>query len=153
MKEPQRILELFEDLYNGDPWLDVTLIGTLQHITADQAAQKKYPDRNSIWEITNHIISWRLNVLQRVQGIVTDTPEDNYFLPVADTSSEAWEKTIDRLKESEDKWREFLENLPPKNLDDGYLHDGHTNYEHVHGIIQHDAYHLGQIVLLCNHPE
>ena len=29
-----------------------------------------------------------------------------------------------------------------------YVNNGHTYYEHIHGIIQHDVYHLGQIVIL-----
>lgn len=153
MKEPQRILELFEDLYNGEPWLDITLIGTLENITAEQAAQKKYPDRNSIWEITNHLILWRLNVLDRVKGNAIETPETNYFYPIEDTSPEAWEKTIENLHYSEREWLVFLKSLPPKKLDDVYINSGLTNYEHIHGIIQHDAYHLGQIVLLSKHPD
>jgi len=151
MKEPQRILELFEDLYNGEPWLDITLFGTLQNITAEQAAEKKHPDRNSIWEITNHLILWRLSVLDRVKGNVIESPETNFFYPIEDTSPEAWAKTIDNLEYSEKEWMEFLNGLPPKKLDDVYINNGLTNYEHIHGIIQHDAYHLGQIVLLSKH--
>jgi len=152
MKEPQRILELFEDLYNGEPWLDITLFGTLQNITAEEAAKKKYANRNSIWEITNHLILWRLSVLDRVKGHVIESPDTNYFYPIEDTSHEAWAKTIDNLEYSEKEWMEFLNGLPPKKLDDVYMNNGLTNYEHIHGIIQHDAYHLGQIVLLSKHP-
>lgn len=152
MKEPQRILELFENLYNGEPWLDITLIGTLQDITAEHAALKKYPDRNSIWEITNHLINWRFNVLDRVKGNIIEAPSNNYFFEVEDTSPEAWQKTLDYLELSEKKWIEFLQSIAPKNLDEIYISNGLTNYEYIHGIIQHDAYHLGQIVMLSKHP-
>jgi hypothetical protein len=30
-----------------------------------------------------------------------------------------------------------------------YKSNGMTYYEYIHGVIQHDAYHLGQIVLLA----
>ena len=80
LKETTRLEKLFEDLYDGDPWLDVTLVGTLSKINAQQAAQKPNDDWNSIWEITNHLISWRENVLQRVNGKTIKTLADNYSI-------------------------------------------------------------------------
>ncbi|HLA55914.1 MAG TPA: DinB family protein [Flavobacterium sp.] len=151
--ETQRINELFKNLYNGNPWLDVTLVGTLKNLTPAQAAQKKYPGRNSIWEITNHLISWRENVLERIKGADIVTPSHNYFLPVKDTSDAAWEQTLANLNISQQKWTAFLDNMRDAELSGIYPPNGHTHYEHIHGIIQHDAYHLGQIVLLAKHPE
>lgn len=89
MKEQKRIKKLFADLYDGSPWLDVTLTRTLKNISAEQAAKRIIPGRNTIWEILNHLISWRLNVLQRVQGKITSSPDNNYFVPVKDTSEAA----------------------------------------------------------------
>ena len=152
MEEPKRILTLFENLYNGDPWLDVTLMGTLENITAEKAAEKKIADRNSIWEITNHIIEWRKNVLQRVHGKTLKTPQHNYFLPVEDTSAAAWKNTIEKLRASEKEWEAFLNQMKSSDLETVHPMNGHTHYEHIHGIIQHDAYHLGQIVMLVKHP-
>jgi len=34
MKETKRIAKLFEDLYNGSPWIDVTIMDTLKNISA-----------------------------------------------------------------------------------------------------------------------
>ena len=48
LKETKRITELFEDLNNGEPWIDVMLTGTLQHITAEKTAKKVSSNRNSI---------------------------------------------------------------------------------------------------------
>ncbi len=79
MKETNRIVKLFEDLYNGSPWIDVTIMDTLKNISAEQAAKKVIPGRNSIWQIINHMIAWRENVLLRVQGNEMVTPNNNYF--------------------------------------------------------------------------
>lgn len=153
MNEPQRIRQLFENLYNGNPWLEITLAGTLANISAEQASAKKYAGQNSIWEITNHLVEWRLNVLERVNGKTIITPEHNYILPIEDTSAEAWQKTLQELKESQVKWTTFLSAMNEAALSNVYPQNGHTHYEHIHGIIQHDAYHLGQIVLLSKHPD
>ena len=42
----------------------------------------------------------------------------------------------------------FLENFNESQFDKIYPSNKMTYYEHIHGILQHDAYHLGQIVLL-----
>lgn len=149
MKVTERISELFEDLYDGEPWLDVTLVGTLENISAEVAAKKINPQRNSVWEIVNHIISWRGNVFQRVQGITILSPADNYFLPVINQSDKAWQETLLGLKDSQEKWIAFLHGLDEADLEKTYPVNHASYYKHIQGIIQHDAYHLGQIVLLC----
>jgi len=150
MEETKRISSLFSNLYNGNPWLDITLKGTLSAIAAEKAAIK-HDGINSIWEITNHLIDWRRNVLQRVNNVTIISPEHNYFLPVADTSEQAWQETLRQLELSQDEWISFLSQMHFENLSDVYPANGHTHYEHIHGIIQHDAYHLGQIVLIAKH--
>ncbi len=149
MQETERIIKLFEDLYDGSPWIDVTLIGTLENVSAEQAMQRPLPGRNSIWEILNHLISWRLNVLQRVQGKVIKTPDNNYIAVIEDSSPAAWANTIQRLKDSQQHWVDFLKTFREEDFTKIYPNNSMTYYEHIHGIIQHDAYHLGQIVILA----
>ncbi len=149
MKDTLRIIRLFEDLYDGNCWLDITLHETLSNISAEQAAKKISPQWNSIWQITNHLISWRQNVLLRVMGKIIETPPDNYISPVNDTSEAAWANTLQHLKDTQHQWISFLESFIEVEFERIYPPNGHTYFEHIHGIIQHDAYHLGQIVLLA----
>lgn len=148
MKETKRIAQLFEDLYDGEPWIDETLQRTLKNISVEKAAIKISPGRNSIWQIVNHLISWRENVLQRVQGKVIVTPENNYFDEIKDASEKAWQETHRRLRDSQKKWITFLLESDGKTFEKIYPKNGLSYYSNIHGIIQHDAYHLGQIVLL-----
>src|SRR5947207_15139421 len=108
MNELQRIAKLVEDLYDGSPWIGVTLNGTLKNITAQQAAQKVSSNHNSIWEIANHLISWRLNVLERLKGKVIDTPDHNYLEAISDTSETSWRNTMELLNDSQRHWINFL---------------------------------------------
>jgi uncharacterized damage-inducible protein DinB len=148
MKETERISKLFTDLYNGSPWIGVVIVPTLKKLTAKQAAKRIYKDWNTIWEITNHLISWRENVLRRVQGEVIKSPSHNYVLPIKDTSEEAWQTTLKRLDDSQIAWLAFLKKFKSADFDKIYPNNGMNYYEHIHGILQHDAYHLGQIVIL-----
>jgi len=148
MKETDRIIKLFEALFEGSPWIDVNITGALENITAEQAAKKTLPNRNSIWEIVNHIINWRLAVLKRIQEIPVVVPDNNFFEPVKDASESAWRNTLQQLQDSQQQWVDFLKTFKEEGFEKKYQKRNMTYYEHIHGIIQHDAYHLGQIVLL-----
>jgi uncharacterized damage-inducible protein DinB len=148
MRESTRIVSLFEKLYNGDPWIDVNIVGVLHKISAEQASKKVSANANSIWEITVHLIHWRLNVLERVAGKTIETPDNNYFEPVKDNSNKAWAGILNELAISQSRWIDFLKDIQNEDLEQLYPENNMTYYEHIQGIIQHDAYHLGQIVLL-----
>lgn len=148
MKETNRISKLFEDLYAGTPWIDLTLKAALEPLTAEQAKKKFSPERNSIWEIVNHIIRWRKMVLLRLQEKEAGMPDNNFFEPVSDTTDIDWRKTLEQLHESQMQWLHFLRTIEEEDLFKINPKSNMTYYYHIHGIIQHDAYHLGQIVLL-----
>ena len=148
MKESNRISDLYQSIYNGNPWLEVTLAKTLENVTAEQAYRKINPNLNTIWEIVTHLIQWRRNILERMQGAVIITPDHNYFVPVLDSSEAAWEQTLQNLKKSQESWNTFLADFDDADFVKIYPNNNHTYYEHIHGVIQHDVYHLGQIVIL-----
>jgi uncharacterized damage-inducible protein DinB len=148
MKESKRISNLYQSIYNGNPWLEVTLTGTLKDITAQQAYRKAHPKLNTIWEIVNHLIQWRRNILSRLHGKMVATPDHNYFVPVLDSSEAAWEQSLQNLAKSQEAWNTFFENFDDNDIEKIFVQNNHTYYEHIHGIIQHDVYHLGQIVIL-----
>lgn len=148
MSESTRISNLYQSIYNGNPWLEVTLANTLKDVTAEQAYRKTNPNLNTIWEIVNHLIQWRRNILQRMQGETIITPDHNYFVPVLDPSDVAWEQSLQTLAKTQESWNTFFESFNDEDLAKIYVNNGHSYYEHIHGIIQHDVYHLGQIVIL-----
>jgi len=148
MKEKERILSLFQKLYEGEPWIDVNIKSTLSRISAAQASARVLEKCNTIWEIVNHLIDWRNAVKERIHGNTIKTPENNYFKIIADTSRKSWTETLKKFDASQKDWIEFLSNINENDFGKIYKPSQMTNYELIHGIIQHDAYHLGQIVLL-----
>ena len=148
MNETKRISSLFKKLYDGSPWIDINITSVLQNISAEQASKRVLKNCNTIWEITNHLIDWRLNVLQRVQGKTNKTPGNNYIETITDTSEKNWKDTLQRLSGVQKDWIEFLDKVDQSELVKVYTPNSMTYYENIHGIIQHDVYHFGQIVLL-----
>lgn len=146
--ETIRISHLFKNIYDGNPWAASTIFPLLNTINAKQAATKVLPNCNTIWEIVNHITRWRENVLLRIQGKIRPAPAHNYFTAVKDTSEAAWHKTLTKLHNSQENWITVLKGFNNSYLETLYAADDFNYYEHIHGILHHDAYHLGQIVML-----
>lgn len=148
MTEKERISALYQSVYNGNPWIDINIIDTLKSFTAKEAFTKSKPNVNSVWEIVNHMIQWRFNVVQRIQGKILTSPENNYFTPIIDNSEQAWKSILQDLDESQNLWITVLKNFDEAQFEKVYPNNNHSYYEHIQGIIQHDLYHLGQIVIL-----
>lgn len=148
--EGARIAKLFSDWYNKNPWSYVKLTDILQDVSAEQAAKRCIPGANTIWQLVQHCLGWRENVLRKMQGEIFTSPDDNYLAYPDDVSSQAWESLLARLANNEKNWQTFL-----ANTDDAFLNAGYkpsknefTNYEVIHGLLHHDNYHFGQITML-----
>lgn len=148
MKEVQRLKLRMQEMFDGEPWLDVSLVPVLRQVSASLAAKKIRADRNSIWEIVNHLAAWKESVLRRLTVGKETTPDHNFFLPVENKSDAAWEASLHALQQAHEKWMKFLETLDDNELDKIYEGNEQIWHYHIEGMIQHDAYHLGQIVLL-----
>ena len=146
--ETERLKQEFSQQYNGDPWIDVQLKNTLSGITAEKAFRRIAEGRNTIWEILNHLIEWRRMLLKRLTGNIIPAPEDNFIREVSDVSEESWERTLEELEKTQQELVSFLDGLSDEDLDRIYHGNAKSYYYHIQGLIQHDAYHLGQIVLL-----
>jgi uncharacterized damage-inducible protein DinB len=143
----KHITKLLGDHFNGDPWIDITILGELKKLSAKQAAYK--PDGlNSVWEITNHMIAWRKALTRRVMNKPVKYSDDNFFREVKDRSTRAWKKTIEDFKKSQNDITAFLKKQDDTLLETVSPASGYTYYELVMAILLHDAYHTGQIVLL-----
>ena len=147
MNDLERFQKLFNDHYDGDPWIEITLRGTLKGISETMAAQK-VGSLNSIWQIVNHVISWRETLLKRVQNENVRSPENNFIEKISDVSAAAWEETMKRLQSSQDKLLSYLSGKKEINLEENPSQGQYSRYELIESILLHDLYHLGQVVLI-----
>lgn len=150
MEEGKKIARLFSAFYSGDPWTDVRMSDILQGVTAEQAGRRVIPNANTIWQLVQHCVGWRENVLRKLQGEEFKSPDDNYLSPPENTGEQEWKKLLLRLETSEKNWEEYLLLVADDELEKGYkpAQNKFTQYEVIHGILHHDNYHFGQIVML-----
>ena len=71
----ERILETWEYVFERQG-AHPPLLVSLQGLTAAQAAWKPSPDRNSVWEIINHIALWKEYFASRLAGELLRWPND-----------------------------------------------------------------------------
>lgn len=146
--ETQRLKQEFSQLYDGDPWIDVNLKQTLYSISAEKASRKIAEGRNSIWQILVHVVEWRRMILKRLSGKIIPVPEDNFIREIPEISEDKWQQILNDLAQTQQDWLNFLDGLKDEVLEKTYPGNNQRFYYLIQGVIQHDAYHLGQIVLL-----
>ncbi len=113
------------------------------------------PNAHSIWEIVLHVAAWDGAVRQRLEGETVRTPDEGDWPEVGDTSEAAWKDALARLTKRHEELRETIKLLPDERLNEqlGQERDPPTGggvsvYTTLHGIVQHNVYHAGQIALL-----
>ena len=149
MTETHRINSQLKRAQAGEAWHGPSLRELLNGVTAEQAAAKPIPNVHSIWELVNHIIAWEQIVRRRLEGeVVNDVPDEMNFPPVNDASEAAWQATLQSLAASNHSLRESIKQIDDAKLEETVPGQNYNNYFMLHGAIQHDLYHAGQIALL-----
>ena len=134
---------------SGPMWHGPSLADLLGDVPAADAAAHPVAGAHSIWELVLHMTSWTEIVRQRLAPTKPPDPTPEMdWPPVRDQSPEAWRAAVERLKAAH---RELAEDVAA--LDDAAftarLPDrDHTMIAMLHGIVEHDAYHGGQIAVL-----
>ena len=148
MTEIKRISDQFKRAFEKDAWHGPAVMEVLKGVTAQQAGARPIPNAHSIWEITLHISGWTGVLKSRVEGKWMDEPVEGDWPAVEDTSPAAWEKTLKLLKTRHTGLQKAIAKLSDKKLDEPIAKGKSTFYASLHGIIQHDLYHAGQMAVL-----
>jgi DinB superfamily len=147
--EINRIVKLFEDLQHGDCWVGNNFKETLNNVTAVMAATTVLPNSNNIWQLTTHVIYWRTTVVNRLAGS-NSTPAFNDFLLPNELTEKNWQQTLHDFTAAYHALHNALLTIKEEQLDTPTLRKTQTFYQLIMGCLQHDAYHLGQMILLKN---
>jgi len=134
--------------FSGGAWHGPSLMQLLEGLSAEDASKHPVHDVHSIWELVNHIVAWNAIVRRRIEGeIVSVTPEMDWP-PVWEASEMAWKRSLELLSEGRALLRAKVEGLMENQLEAIPAGKNYTNYVMLHGLIQHDLYHAGQIAIL-----
>jgi uncharacterized damage-inducible protein DinB len=136
----------FNACYDENGWF-VCLKTVLDGVTAEQAEWKPDGSDNSIHETVYHILFWNERWVKRYRGELNkpeDVDNDSTFDP-----SSGWSATLERLWAVMDEWKAAIASIQDDKL------TSHVNAEYAAPWYEplahqnvHNAYHIGQILLL-----
>jgi hypothetical protein len=141
----------------GDPWHGSSLAAILDRIDETAAAAHAFPGRHSAWEMTLHVTGWVREVARRLRGEESALPSGGDWPPIPDSAdARAWRAAVEDLHRAHQELDLVLQGFAAARLDervgaqrDAPLGTGVTWRQMLWGVLQHDAWHGGQIALLA----
>jgi uncharacterized damage-inducible protein DinB len=149
MSETRRIADQLKRAFEGPAWHGPALREVLDGVEAGAAAARPIASAHTIWEIVLHVTAWEDAARRRLAGSRVELSDEQDWPAVTDSSDTAWRAALERLASGNHALRDAI-----ARFDDGWLdtvppaRQPVTAYMLMHGVIQHDLYHAGQIALL-----
>lgn len=147
--EIELIVDQMERAFEGDAWHGSSMSEILSDVSVVRALAHPIADAHSIWEIVLHTSVWQRTVRERLQGQpIVSLPDDVDWPSVEEGSPAAWAEAVRELRSEYELLREEARNWIRKDLSETTEGQRYTVYEMLHGVVQHNLYHAGQVALL-----
>ena len=153
--ESLRLIDELTRAIEGDAWHGDPIARILDGVDTNRASARPVANAHSIWEIVRHMTAWTNEVARRLCDHPAAEPEEGDWPAPTGADEQSWRRDLSRLFEAHRRLIAMLESYSdeqlleptndPRNRETGA---GVTKYVLMHGIVQHHAYHGGQIALL-----
>ena len=146
--ETTRLADQLERAFRGGAWHGPSLDEALDGVDA-ATASRRLGDAHTIAEITGHVAFWIDAARRRMDGeAVTNVPPEVDFPRGGADSDDAWRATLANLESAHRRLHTALLALDDDRLDGAVAGSDPTVRGQLLGILQHNAYHAGQIAVL-----
>src|SRR5262249_52923016 len=153
MSQAQNLADQLERAFRGGAWHGPAVAEALAGVDAATAAARPFPGAHSIWENVHHLTVWNEVPRRRLDGgRLTAPPAERDWPPVKDLSPDAWRAALAALAGAHAALHARVLDLADGRLDDPVAGSDPTVRGMLLGVLQHNAYHAGQIVLLRRAP-
>ena len=143
MRELDRIQDQIVRAHRGEAWHGPSLLELLDGVDEKMAEARPIGGVHSIRELVAHVIAWQEEAARRLRGQGRDLP------PAEDwPDAKSWTALVERLKRAHDGLVEAAGELEDGALDERLAGRRESAYGLLHGIVQHNLYHAGQIAIL-----
>jgi hypothetical protein len=147
--ETTRFADQLERAFRGGAWHGPSLDEALDGVDVATAGARPVAGAHSIAEIAGHVAFWIDAAHRRMKGEeLTNVPPEVDFPPDGAKSEEAWRATLANLEQAHRRLHGALLALDDSQLDGAVAGSDPTVRGQLLGILQHNAYHAGQILLL-----
>jgi len=148
LSETRRIEDQLRRAFEGEAWHGPAVKEVLAGVTARQAAARPIAAAHTIWEITAHIAAWEDAVRRRLAGERVELTDAEDWPRAGEGGERAWGELLARLEAGNRALREAILAFDESRLDQPPGGSPTPAYRLMHGAIQHDLYHAGQIAAL-----
>jgi uncharacterized damage-inducible protein DinB len=148
MSESARIADQLRRAFDGSAWHGPALLELLKDVDAATAAAKPLPNVHSIWELVLHIAVWDAAAISRLRGEKCQPTGAANFPLMPKPTATAWRKAVAETKRTHDRLIKTVAALPESRLSDRCPGKRYDLYHLLHGVVQHELYHAGQIAIL-----
>jgi uncharacterized damage-inducible protein DinB len=151
MSECARLADQIRRAFEGEAWHGDPLNEILKGVTAQQAAAHPIANAHSIWELLLHIAAWDGAVLRRTLGAAVNLSDAENFPPIKDTSDGGWQRAVEYAQTMHKDLVDAVSKFPDSRLQEqvpGKTEKYYNFFYMFAGIVQHELYHAGQIVIL-----
>jgi uncharacterized damage-inducible protein DinB len=148
LHETRRIEDQLNRAFGGEAWHGPSLQELLRDVSFEQAAARPFPAVHSIWEIVLHLTTWLDTARRRLAGDPAEPTIEEDWPAITESCEAAWQIALGNLEAAHERLRGSIAMLDPERLDENLRGKPYTIYFLLHGVIQHNLYHAGQIALL-----
>jgi uncharacterized damage-inducible protein DinB len=147
--EPTLIADQLRRAFAGHAWHGPALVELLSDVDAATAAARPLADVHTIWELLLHVAVWDRAASVRLTGKkYQPTGSANFPPQPGKPTNAAWRKAIAQAKRTHETLLKTVAALPDARLRDR-VPGKRYNFSHMlHGVVQHELYHAGQIAIL-----
>jgi uncharacterized damage-inducible protein DinB len=147
---PESILiaEQLRRAFEGDAWHGPAVLELLEDVDAATAAGKPLAETHSIWELVLHIAVWDATACRRLAGETTQPTGVGNFPIVPSPTEAAWRRAVSAAKRTHELLVRTVKALPDARLRERVPGKKYDFYFMLHGVVQHELYHAGQIAIL-----
>lgn len=145
-----QIAEQLKDAYEGDSWFGKNAKTLLAEAEAVNVFEKPN-GQHSILELLWHIITWREFTISRLrQDTGTDLHyfEQNDWRELDHGNKSLWQEGLKKLQKVHNELVEVLQQQQDSLLIEHVPGRAYNFRKLLHGIVQHDIYHLGQVAYI-----
>jgi len=148
-KETQSIIRNLENTLYGQPWYGRPVFEILGEINEADVYKKPGGKGHSMIELLYHMLTWAQFTLSRLQNekkAMADFEISDWR--TIDPAVHTWQKGLEELKETHTRIVTLLQTKTDDFLKE-IVDDRQYNFRFLlNGLIQHNIYHLGQIVYI-----
>ncbi len=150
MTEIERITDQLERAFRGEAWHGPSMRQILSDINYATAFTLPMKGVHTIWEIISHMIVWMQLTARALAGesMPADPPPDKDWPEVEEANEDTWVGTLESLTETHNILIDKLSNFADDDLMNIVPGRDYSWYILLHGIVQHNLYHAGQIAMI-----